>query len=89
MAIRISEKDLQGMVDRLNRVTNSPATYSGKDGANVGHYTLGMAFGGYQLQRVTSKGGACTTPLGGGYCTKKELYEKVYTFICGIEFAQT
>lgn len=90
MTDRITEKQLGLLVAYLNKITNSPAEYShttpgGRFCANIGHYCLSGAYGGVQLQRVCTDGGGVSEPLGGEYCTKRELYEKLRAYIRGIE----
>ena len=89
---RITDRDLDGVVARLNRITGSPDTYADKSGPtlkiNVGHYYLEKAYGGNQLVRICNPGGGVTTPLGSGFDTKRECYEKIQAFICGIETRQ-
>jgi hypothetical protein len=103
---RITEKQLQAVVDRLNRLTNNPlashtrvldAPLAGdvpnKQGdarpgrilANIGNYHLSWAYGGVCLHQMHNEGGGVTTPIGSGYNTKRELYEKMHAFISGIE----
>ena len=93
MTQRISEKDLQCAVDRLNRITNSPMTYSDKqaDGrfkSNVGHYHLDFAYGGVKLARVTNESGGITLPISMGYESKKDAYYMIHAFINGVESAK-
>ena len=91
---RITEQYLAGMVDRLNRLTGSPVeTWTKRaDGkgamANVGNYHLDHAYGGVNLCRVVNQSGGVTNPIGGGFCTKRELYDKLHAFIRGIETAK-
>lgn len=93
MTQRITLKDLDLLVGRLNRVTNSPETYSDKqpDGgfkANIGHYHLDQAYGGIKLARVYNEGGGITSPCSMGYETKRDAYRIIETFIAGIEAAR-
>lgn len=88
---RIADRHLQALCDRLNKLTNSPAkTYalneSGKRCAHIGNFHIGSAYSGVQLQRIANDAGGITTPLGGGYGTKRALYEKMSAFIAGLEF---
>lgn len=94
MTTRTTQKDLDGLVARLNRITNSPATYStmtasGAFCANIGHYHLDQAYGGIKLARTVSEGGGITCPIYMGYETKKVCYGKIAAFIAGIESTQT
>lgn len=87
---RITDKQLESVVERLNRITNSPlSTYvkdnSGKYIAQIGNYHLSHAYGGVTLHRMHSEGGGVTTPLGCGYTTKRDLYNQLHAFIKGIE----
>lgn len=93
MTKRITEAHLQAIVDRLNRLTNSPLEpYSkGEDGrllANVGNYHLSHAYGGVALHRMANESGGVSTPLYTGYVSKRELSERLFAFIYGIETAQ-
>jgi hypothetical protein len=93
MSTRTTQKDLDGLVNRLNRITNSPATYSdkqenGRFKSNVGHYHLDQAYGGTKLARVVNESGGVTCPCSMGYETKKDAYYIIAAFISGIE-AQT
>jgi hypothetical protein len=88
---RITEKDLQAAIDRLNRLTGMPSTPYAKVGdrfePQAGCYLLECAYGGYQLGRMSLTPGCSgqSTPIGGGFCTKRELYEKLHAYIAGIE----
>ena len=90
MSQRITEKDLNGAINRLNRITNSPATYSdkqenGRFKSNIGHYHLDFAYGGVKLMRTVNESGGVTCPIAMGYETKKEAYYMIHAFINGIE----
>ena len=84
---RITEKDLRELCERLNLLTDSPLTPYSKDAngkflPNAGNYYLDYAYGGVQLQRISPRG--CETPLGGGYCTKREMYDKIHAYMRGM-----
>jgi hypothetical protein len=92
---RITIKDLEYQVDLLNRLTGSPAerwkTEPRDDGgwaSNPGHYMIGQAYGGCELERICSEGGGTSTPLNTGHIPKRELYEVLRAFIVGIRTAQ-
>lgn len=94
MSDRVTEKQLQSLVDYINTITNSPKeSYSkGEDGhyhANIGNYHIDGAYGGVTLHQIVTDGGGVTTPLGGGYFTKRELYQKLYAFIRGIDIGKS
>ena len=89
MSNRITQKDLEYQVETINRITNSPdkpydMSREGSGRANIGHYHLSYAYGGVNLHRMVNDGGGITTPLGGGYWTKRELYQKLNAFIAGL-----
>jgi hypothetical protein len=95
MTTRTTQKDLDGLVSRLNRITNSPATYStmtasGAFCANIGYYHLDSGYGGSKLVRTNNQGGGVTCPISSmGYETKKVAYHLIAAFIAGIESQQT
>lgn len=88
---RITEKDLQSVVDRINRVTGSPMEYSQPREAgkpfccNVNHYCLDFAYDGVTLHRVANTSGGAHNVLGCGYLPKRELYERMHAFIRGLD----
>jgi hypothetical protein len=81
-------KHLEHLVTRLNEVTNSPMEYSDKDApkfkANIGHYHLDGAYGGWNLARTMNNGGGIDQPIGGGFHSKRELYDKIDCYLRGI-----
>ena len=90
MGNRITESNLRAVIARINRETGSPdeAYTRLPDGtlrANVGNYHLDSAYGGVTLARMCNEHGGITHPLGGGYCTKHELYDQLFAFIGGLD----
>lgn len=82
--MRINESDLKAVIDRLNRMTDSPMEpYSGPGKANIGNYHLSCAYGGYALHRMTSTGGGIRD-IFGGHSPKKELYYNIHAYISGM-----
>lgn len=89
---RITEKHLQAVCDRINRATNSPmeAYTRGEDGrhtANIGCYHLSHAYGGVALHRMHNQGGGAQDVFG-GHVPKRDLAERMYAFLKGLEAAQ-
>jgi hypothetical protein len=86
MSDRITQKDLEYQVATINEITKSPAQPWNAETkkANIGNYHLSYAYGGVTLHRMVNEGGGVTTPLGSGYRTKRELYEKMHAFIAGL-----
>lgn len=89
MATRITNSDLQYLVDRLNDITDSPKTAWKKvDGtitAQVGHYHIGMCYGGVRLDRMHCTSGSVKNVFGMGYAPKRELHNRIAAYIAGIE----
>jgi hypothetical protein len=86
---RITEKQLESLVQWVNELTNSPPTSytrneDGKLSANIGNYHLYHAYGGVNLHRMTNTGGGVNTPLGEGTRTKRELFNQLHAFINGL-----
>lgn len=87
---RITDRHLDGMCLRLNRLTGNPETYATRkdDGTmeiHVGHYHVDKAYGGNQLVQTCNAGGGVRNVLTGGFVTKRELYERLYAYLRGIE----
>lgn len=87
---RITDKQLQGLVDYINKLTDSPLESStridGKYSSNVGNFHLYYAYGGVNLHRMSNTSGGVSTPVGMGTRTKRELYNDMQSFIRGLEF---
>ena len=93
MTTRITDKHLNGLIQRINTMLDVPTeAYSkdetGKLKANIGTWHLTGAYGGVSVYEVVNIGGGVTTPLGGGYVTKRELYNKLSSFIAGLEWSK-
>ena len=92
MKNQITIKNLESVVLRINKLTGSPeSSYTknanGKFTANIGNYHLDGAYGGYALHRMQSIGGG-VQDIFHGHFTKRELSEKMFAFIAGIEATQ-
>lgn len=87
--MRITEKDLKSVVDRINSMTCSPMEpYIRQDGraiAQVGNYHIEGAYGGWQLCRIVNENGAITNVFNCGFVSKKEIYNLMQAFIYGLE----
>jgi len=87
--MRIRQKDLEIIVDQINRAQGCPmTTYTLKNGeyeANVGNYHLSFAYGGVSLRQVANKDGGASEPLGTGHIPKKALYGVLKAFLAGLE----
>ena len=95
---RITEKFLQAVCDRINRATNSPmeayvfypATETSPSGykAQIGCYHLSHAYGGVSLHRMHNEGGGVEDVFGCGHVPKRELSERMFAFLKGLEAAE-
>lgn len=84
MSSRITESQLQSVVDRINRITGSPMNPYADGKAQVGNYHLSYAYGGVCLHRMSNEGGGVSAPLCGGHVTKRELYGMMHAYIAGL-----
>lgn len=86
---RITEKDLENLVHRINTAAGTPLTYSTKGGekfvANISNYHLDYAYGGVKLVQTVNEGGGIRNVSTGGYGTKRELYHQLTAYLAGIE----
>lgn len=88
--MRITDKQLESVVSRINRATKSPMepwvqTKDGKLVAQIGNYHLDHAYGGVSLHRMSSTGGGVSDVLSCGHVTKGKLYALMHAFIRGLE----
>lgn len=89
--IRITKKDLEAVVNRINIVTKSPLiSYTknskGKYLPNGGNYHLDGAYGGWKLSRMCKDGSTGTEDVfNNGYCSKRELYNLMHAFLRGYQ----
>ena len=94
---RITDKQLQAVCDRINKLFNLPLTpYKPYDAAvgraqpNAGVYHLSHAYGGVSLHRMSERGG-CTgvnDVFSRGHMPKRELYELMHAFLRGVDTAK-
>jgi hypothetical protein len=85
---RITEKHLQAIVDRLNRITGSPEAPYIDGKAQIGNYHLSHDYGGVCLHRMHNDGGGVSSPLSTGHVTKRELAGLLHAFIAGINTSE-
>jgi hypothetical protein len=87
--MRITQKDLEAVVERINTITGSPKDTWIKDkGSQIGNYHLYYAYGGVNLHRISNISGGVSTPVGSFTCTKRELYDKMQAYIYGLRDAE-
>ncbi len=88
---RITEKDLQAVVDRINRITGSPMIPYARDDsigrhvAQIGNYHISHTYGGVCLHRMVTTGGGVSSVLGGGHVPKRDLYDRMHAYLAGLE----
>ena len=88
--MRITERDLKAVVNRINQITGSPLEpYTKQDDggfkANPGNYHLDHAYGGVSLKRMCNEGGGVSDVINSGYTTKRDLYNLMQAYIRGLE----
>lgn len=87
---RINNADLEHLVKRINEATGSPLEpYKLVDKKYVpqpGCYHLSWAYGGVCLEKMHTSGSGVTSVIS-GYGTKRELHEKMCSYLMGIEIA--
>jgi hypothetical protein len=89
----ITEKQLQAVCERINRATGQPLepytkTQTGFK-TNIGNYHLDHAYGGVSLHRMTSEGGGVTDVFSCGHVPKRDLANRMWAFLNGLEAAKT
>lgn len=88
MANVITVKNLQAVVDRINKATGSPAEqYSATipGAANVGNYHLSGAYSGYALHRTVNVSGGIIDISKSGHMSKRALYDLMHAYLAGYE----
>ncbi len=84
--MRITQKDLEIAVKRLNKLTKSPPDpYNDQGESNVGNYHIDRAYGGFALHRMVNELGGIRSSFFGGYIPKRELYGLIHAFLAGLE----
>ena len=87
---RVTEKDLENIVSRINRMTGNPeSSYvrnaEGKLEPQAGNYHLSFAYGGVTLHQMCDEGTGTHDVLRCGYVSKRELQSLLFAFIDGIQ----
>ena len=84
MTNRVTEKQLQAIVDRINRITGSPAEPYINGKAQPGNYHISHAYGGVALHRMSNTCGGVSSPLSTGHIPKRELANLMWAYISGL-----
>ena len=81
---------IQAQLDHLNEITNQPLKpyerdiEAGRSIAQIGNYHLSHAYGGVCVHQMANEGGGVRTPLCSYHEPKRDCYEKLVSFISGI-----
>lgn len=81
---RITEKQLQAIIDRINTITINPAKPYIDGKAQIGNYHLSHSYGGVCLHRMHNESGGVSDTFQCGHVTKRALADRLYAFIAGI-----
>ena len=86
--MRISQKDLENVVSRINRVMGTPAQpyVNGEPQAHC--YHLSHEYRGYALHQMCSTGSGVRDVFG-GHLPKRDLYDRMQAFLAGVDAART
>jgi len=86
---RVTKKDLEMVVARINKVTgNPPEPYTRQNGkykANPGCYHLSWAYGGVCLEQMSNEGGGVRAGLYTRYTTKSRLMDAMQAYLAEIK----
>ena len=84
---RITLKQLESLVDRINEVKKTPMkpweTKCGKYKSNIGNYHLDFAYGGVAMYQMVNDCGAVEDIFRCGHTTKRDLYNRLDSFLIG------
>ena len=82
--MRITEKQLQLLVDRINTACGHPlAAYSGGQ-PNALNYHLSFAYGGVSLHQMGANGGGTRDVFSCGHMPKRNLYDLMSAYLSGL-----
>lgn len=93
MSNRVTEKELQAIVDRINTTCGLPLTpYAKKDDGQytpcAGVYHLDYAYGGVALYKMADKGTGVLDVLRVGHVPKRELCGLLHAYLGGLEVTE-
>ena len=89
--MRITKSHLQAKAKQLNKITGAPLeaytqTPEGKLRANIGHFHISCAYGGYSLHRMVGESGGVNDIFNCGHMPARELADRISAFERGLEF---
>lgn len=91
MRDRVTEKELNNIIRRINQMTGNPETpWTPKAKghgmtANIGNYHLSGAYGGVSLHQMMNEGGGIHDVFRCGHVPKRELRDRLEAFIAGLD----
>jgi hypothetical protein len=90
---RITDKFLQAVCDRINRACGTPMQPYAKDDTGAYKpqaraYHLSRAYGGVSLHQMCDEGSGVHDVFGCGHVPKRDLSERMFAFLRGIETAK-
>ena len=88
MSDRITRRQLDYMVERINTLTGSPLKPYIDGKAQIGNYHLSGAYGGVCLHRMHNDSGGATTPIISYHTTKRHMYELMKAYADGFAEAK-
>ena len=88
--MKITVKDLEAQITRLNEVAGTPETPYTKNAngtftPNAFCYHLSGAYGGYMIKQMCEGSTGSTPPITNGHVTKRECYVTLCAFIQGFK----
>ena len=90
--MRTTDKCLNSLAERLNRLTNQPLEPWTRDESGVssavGNFHISRANGGVALHQMGNTSGGVTDVFFSGHVPKRELERMIRAFITGIEYQQ-
>ncbi|MDP3962825.1 MAG: hypothetical protein Q8Q03_03095 [bacterium] len=85
---------LELKAERINTVLKMPLVYCNKEGggaapykANVGHYHIDGAYGGFSLHQTENEHGGVRNVFGIGHIPARELFNLMAAFLEGVRAA--
>lgn len=89
---RITKKQLQSRIEKINSILNRPSTpYSQVEGkliANIGNFSLSQAYGGFGVHLMVNENGGVSSPIWYGHIPARDAYERISAFIAGLTFSK-
>src|SRR3990172_10043409 len=87
---RITTKDVEAVCERINQVFDRPkiglVRENGRNVAQVGHFYLEGAYGGWALYEIMNEGGGVHDVFSVGHVPRRELYGLMQAFLRGVEY---